>query len=136
MTIQYLGPLDPGGTNVAAAKECSEQSGGRYTVAMSPVANSADATRELFVRRLAAGDENMDIINMDTIYTPEFAEAGWLTEMTGADKEDALNDVLEGPAESVLDEVLVLARALHVFGGSHRSWSFQGWADSGVSGRR
>ena len=68
---------------------------------MSPVANSADATRELFVRRLAAGDKNMDIINMDTIYTPEFAEAGWLTEMTGADKEDALDDVLDGPTQSV-----------------------------------
>ena len=68
---------------------------------MSPVANSADATRELFVRRLAAGDKNMDIINMDTIYTPEFAEAGWMTEMTGANKEDALDDVLDGPAQSV-----------------------------------
>jgi multiple sugar transport system substrate-binding protein len=32
---------------------------------------------------------------------PEFAEAGWMTELTGADKEDALDDVLEGPAQSV-----------------------------------
>ena len=101
VTLNYIGPLDPGGTNVAAAKECSEQSGGQYKIAMSPVGNSADATRELFVRRLAAGDKNMDIINMDTIYTPEFAEAGWMTEMTGANKEDALDDVLHGPAESV-----------------------------------
>lgn len=101
VTLNYVGPLDPGGTNVAAAKECSEQSNGEYRIAMFPVANSADATRELFVRRLAAGDENMDIINMDTIYTPEFAEAGWLTEMTGAAREDALDDVLEGPAQSV-----------------------------------
>lgn len=101
VTLNYIGPLDPGGTNVAAAKECSEQSGGRYEIAMFPVANSADATRELFVRRLAAGDKNMDIINMDTIYTPEFAEAGWMRELTGAQKEDALEDVLPGPAESV-----------------------------------
>lgn len=101
VTLNYVGPLDPGGTNVAAAKECSEQSNGEYRIAMFPVANSADATRELFVRRLAAGDENMDIINMDTIYTPEFAEAGWLTEMTGAARDDALDDVLEGPAQSV-----------------------------------
>jgi multiple sugar transport system substrate-binding protein len=43
----------------------------------------------------------MDIINTDTIYTPEFAEAGWLKEMTGADKKDALDDVLPGPAASV-----------------------------------
>jgi multiple sugar transport system substrate-binding protein len=43
----------------------------------------------------------MDIINTDTIYTPEFAEAGWLKEMTGANKQDALDDVLPGPAASV-----------------------------------
>ena len=38
---------------------------------------------------------------MDTIWTPEFAEAGWLRELKGAEKEDALDDVLAGPAESV-----------------------------------
>ncbi|MBE2316352.1 ABC transporter substrate-binding protein [Solirubrobacter sp. CPCC 204708] len=101
VTLNFVGPIDPGGTNTKAAAECSQQSGGRYRIRQLPVANSADATRELFVRRLAAGDKNMDIINMDTIYTPEFAEAGWLTELTGADKEDALEDVLPGPAESV-----------------------------------
>ena len=41
------------------------------------------------------------MINMDTIWTPEFAEAGWLRELKGAEKEDALDDVLPGPAESV-----------------------------------
>src|SRR4051812_9894694 len=101
VTLNYVGPLDPGGTNVNAAKECSQQSGGRYKIAMFPVGNSADATRELFVRRLSAGDKNMDIINMDTIYTPEFAEAGWMRELTGNEKKDALDDVLAGPAASV-----------------------------------
>jgi len=101
VTLNYYGPLDPAGTNVNAAKECSAASGGKYKIAMFPVGNSADATRELFVRRLAAGDKNMDILNTDTIYTPEFAEAGWLKEMTGADKQDALDDVLPGPAASV-----------------------------------
>src|SRR5690349_14634930 len=98
VTLNYYGPLDPGGTNVKAAAECSKQSNGQYKVAMFPVGNSADATRELFVRRLAAGDKNMDILNTDTIYTPEFAEAGWLREMKGAEKQDALDDVLPGPA--------------------------------------
>src|SRR5689334_3533417 len=101
VTLNYIGPIDPGGTNTKAAAECSQQSGGKYKIAMFPVGNSADATRELFVRRLAAGDQNMDIINMDTIYTPEFAEAGWMKEMTGKDKQDALDDVLPGPAQSV-----------------------------------
>src|SRR3954466_8680365 len=101
VTLNYTGPIDPGGTNTKAAAECSQQSNGQYNIKMFPVGNSADATRELFVRRLAAGDKNMDIINMDTIYTPEFAEAGWMKEMTGADKQDALDDVLPGPASSV-----------------------------------
>jgi multiple sugar transport system substrate-binding protein len=101
VTINLVGPIDPGGTNTKAAKECSDQSGGKYVIKQTPVGNSADATRELYVRRLAAGDQNMDIINMDTIYTPEFAEAGWMRELKGAEKEDALDDVLPGPADSV-----------------------------------
>ena len=101
VTLNLLGPLDPGGTNTKAAKECSDQSGGKYVIKQSPVANSADASRELIVRRLAAGDKNIDIINMDTIWTPEFAEAGWLRELKGAEQEDALDDVLDGPKASV-----------------------------------
>jgi multiple sugar transport system substrate-binding protein len=96
-----LGPIDPGGTNTKAAKECSAQSGGKYVIKQTPVANSADATRELVVRRLAAGDKNIDIINMDTIWTPEFAEAGWLRQLQGEEEADALEDVLDGPKASV-----------------------------------
>src|SRR3954471_18710462 len=101
VTLNLLGPLDPGGTNTKAAKECSTQSKGRYVIKQTPVANSADASRELVVRRLAAGDKNIDIINMDTIWTPEFAEAGWLRELTGSEKTQALDDVLDGPKASV-----------------------------------
>jgi multiple sugar transport system substrate-binding protein len=101
VTLNLFGPLDPGGTNTAAARECSAQSGGKYVIKQTPMANSADASRELAVRRLAAGDKNIDIINMDTIWTPEFAEAGWLRELKGAEQEDALQDVLEGPKASV-----------------------------------
>jgi multiple sugar transport system substrate-binding protein len=101
VTLNLLGPIDPGGTNTKAAKECSDQSGGKYVIEQTPVANSADATRELVVRRLAAGDKNIDIINMDTIWTPEFAEAGWLRQLTGAEEQDALEDVLDGPKASV-----------------------------------
>jgi len=86
---------------VKAAKECSDQSGGKYVIKQTPVANNADASRELIVRRLAAGDKNIDIINMDTIWTPEFAEAGWLRELKGAEQADALDDVLDGPKASV-----------------------------------
>src|SRR3954464_13140050 len=101
VALNMVGPIAPGGTNTKAAAECSQQSGGKYTIKQFPVGSSADTTRELYVRRLAAGDSSMDIINMDTIYTPEFAEAGWMRELTGAEKADALDDVLPGPADSV-----------------------------------
>jgi trehalose/maltose transport system substrate-binding protein len=99
--LKFYSGLDPGGTNVKAAKECGAASGGKYTVELVPLANSADASRELLVRRLAAEDSDIDLINMDTIWTPEFAEAGWLRKLEGAEKADALDDVLEGPADSV-----------------------------------
>ena len=101
VTLNLLGPLDPGGTNVKAAAQCSADSKGAYTIKMTPVSTSADASRELIVRRLAAGDKNIDLVNMDTIWTPEFAEAGWLKQLTGADQADALNDVLPGPKSAV-----------------------------------
>ena len=99
--LKFYSPLDPGGTNVKAAAECSKESNGRYTIELVPLANSADASRELLVRRLAAEDGDIDMINMDTIWTPEFAEAGWLRELKGQEKTKALEDVLPGPAKSV-----------------------------------
>jgi multiple sugar transport system substrate-binding protein len=100
-TLKYYSGLDPGGTNVKAAKDCGDQSGGRYKIEVVPLANSADASRELLVRRLAAKDSDIDLISMDTIWTPEFAEAGWLRKLTGAEKEEATDDVLPGPLKSV-----------------------------------
>ena len=111
--LKFLSPLDPGGTNVKAAQECSAQSNGRYTIEFVPLANSADASRELLVRRLAAKDSEIDLINMDTIWTPEFAEAGWLREFTGADLQDATDDVLPGPLQSVKWEGKVYAVPLN-----------------------
>jgi multiple sugar transport system substrate-binding protein len=100
-TLKYYSGLDPGGTNVKAAKECGAQSGGRYRVKVVPLANSADASRELLVRRLAAKDSDIDLISMDTIWTPEFAEAGWLRKLTGSELRQATDDVLPGPRKSV-----------------------------------
>jgi multiple sugar transport system substrate-binding protein len=100
-SLKFYAPLDPAGTNVKAAAECSAQSRGRYKIEFRPLANNADASRELLVRRLAAQDSDIDLINMDTIWTPEFAEAGWLRKLTGAEKQDATEGVLPGPIQSV-----------------------------------
>src|SRR3954454_15113639 len=99
--LKYYSALDNGGTNIKAAKRCSAESGGKYVVKIVPLANNADASRELLVRRLAAKDPDIDLINMDTIWTPEFAEAGWLRELKGSELKEATDDVLPGPLKSV-----------------------------------
>jgi trehalose/maltose transport system substrate-binding protein len=100
-TLKYYSALDGAGTNVAQAKICSQQSGGKYNIEVTPLANSADASRELLVRRLAAKDSDIDMINMDVIWTPEFAAAGWLKPYTGAQRAQVANGQLPGPLKSV-----------------------------------
>jgi len=101
LKLTYMSQRDNAHTNEKAAAECSQQSGGKYEIEITPLSANVDISRELLVRRLAAGDKNIDLINMDTIWTPEFAEAGWLRELKGSEKEDALDDVLAGPKQSV-----------------------------------
>ncbi len=66
------------GAFLQAAENCSKVSGGQYRIALVPLPADADQQREQLVRRLAAGDHDIDIIGMDVIWTAEFAEAGWL----------------------------------------------------------
>ncbi len=63
----------------AAAAECSRASGGRYTIEQrtQPVRNT-DEQRLHLARRLAAHDPSLDIMELDVIFTGEFAQAGWI----------------------------------------------------------
>ena len=83
-----------------AAATCSEQSGGSYKISITPEANSSDASRQLAVQRLAAHDSDYSLLNMDTIWTAEFAAAGWLKPITGAARQQALQGVLPIAAQS------------------------------------
>ena len=74
---------EPGGAFALAAQACTEQAGGRYRVELADLPPSADQQREQLVRRLAAGDNDIDIMGMDVIWTAEFAEAGWLLPWDG-----------------------------------------------------
>lgn len=73
---------EPSGAFVEAAARCAEGSGeqgtGAYRVRLRPLPADADQQREQLVRRLAAGDSDIDLIGMDVIWTPEFAKAGWI----------------------------------------------------------
>jgi multiple sugar transport system substrate-binding protein len=69
---------EPSGAFTEAARRCADASNGAYQVKLIPLPADADQQREQLVRRLAAGDDDIDIIGMDVIWTPEFAEAGWI----------------------------------------------------------
>ena len=79
----YIFP-EPSGSFDKAAKTCSEQSNGRYTITVNTLPTDADSQRQQLVRRLAAQDSSIDIIGMDVVWTAEFATAGWIKPWTGA----------------------------------------------------
>ncbi|MGW5054176.1 ABC transporter substrate-binding protein [Actinokineospora sp. NPDC004072] len=79
---------------------CQEEAGGRYAIAFNVLPRTADAQREQMVRRLAAGDSDMDVLGLDVTWVAEFAEAGWIEEWTGADKAEVEAGTLEGPLET------------------------------------
>ncbi|WP_040926096.1 ABC transporter substrate-binding protein [Saccharomonospora marina] len=81
---------------------CNEQADGRYRIVYNKLPRDADGQREQMVRRLAAEDETMDVLGLDVTWVPEFAEAGWIEEWTGANKAEAERDVLAGPLETAI----------------------------------
>nr|WP_091299146.1 ABC transporter substrate-binding protein [Amycolatopsis xylanica] len=98
----------PGGTTInlfispedhlqTVVDRCSGQSGGRYRIVYNKLPRGADDQRVQLARRLAAGDKALDIMGLDVTWVPEFAEAGWAEEWTGANQAEAVKDVLPGP---------------------------------------
>jgi multiple sugar transport system substrate-binding protein len=83
-----------------AARQCTELSAGRYQVVFTPLPADADQQREQLVRRLAAGDQAIDIIGMDVIWTAEFAQAGWLLPWQKEQAKRATEDMLPAAIKS------------------------------------
>lgn len=79
---------------------CNAAAGGRYRIVYNKLERGADDQRQQMVLRLAAGDAGMDILGLDVTWVPEFAEAGWIDQWTGANKAAAEDDVLPGPLET------------------------------------
>jgi multiple sugar transport system substrate-binding protein len=69
---------EPSGAFAEAAARCTEASAGHYRIDIVPLPTDADQQREQIVRRLAAGDSDIDLIGMDVIWTAEFAAAAWI----------------------------------------------------------
>ena len=66
----------------------------RFVIVCNFLPQSADGQRRELVRRLAAHDSALDIMAMDVVWAPEFAEAGWVLEWTEANKEQASQGVI------------------------------------------
>ncbi len=99
--INWYAFNEPGGSYDEAVANCNEQANGRYTINYVKLPNIADQQRELLVRRLAAEDDDIDLMSLDVIWTAEFAQAEWIVPWEGERRSAAEEGKLEGPLETV-----------------------------------
>jgi multiple sugar transport system substrate-binding protein len=99
-TLNWFVAIQPGGSIQEIAKQCTEQSQGRYEIQLELLPTDADPQREQLVRRLGAEDSSVDLVGMDIPWTAEFANAGWLREWTGAQAEQVSRDAFDSAVEA------------------------------------
>lgn len=90
------------GAFAQAARHCSDAAEGRYTIELVALPADASQQREQLVRRLAAGDPDIDLIGMDVIWTAEFAEARWILPWEESAARQVRRNRLAGAAESAI----------------------------------
>ena len=101
----YINP-DGGGSDptkggqAQLAKECSAASGGKYTITIQLLPNSASDQRIQLLRRLAAGDSTMDLMSMDPVFVAEFAEAGYLAPVPQSMQEEFTQDRVQSAIDA------------------------------------
>ncbi|MCW2949556.1 MAG: extracellular solute-binding protein family 1 [Thermoleophilia bacterium] len=82
VVIGFMTWGDPTGASDKMYRACEKESGNKYRIDPVAMGPSVDAAREQLTRRLGAGDTSIDLINLDTIWTAEFADAGWLMDIS------------------------------------------------------
>lgn len=101
----YINP-DGGGSDptkggqAQLAKECTDASGGKYKIAVSLLPNGASDQRQQLLRRLAAGDSSIDLMSLDPVFVAEFAEAGFLSPVPAADRQQATDNTVRPAVEA------------------------------------
>ena len=91
----YINP-DGVDTFKKRAAECSTD---QYDIKIQMLPTSATDQRVQLARRLAAEDSSTDLMNLDPVFVPEFANAGWLAEVTDDNTEDDLASTITQSAE-------------------------------------
>jgi len=94
----YINP-DSGG-QAEIASRCTEEAGGRYTISTAVLPRQSAGQREQLVRRLAANDASIDLMSLDPIFVPEFAEAGFLAEIPEDRADQFTENVVPASVES------------------------------------
>ncbi len=89
--LKWYARDEAGGVFGAAIEDCNAAAEGRYRIELAALPANADEQREQLVRRLAAQDPDIDLMNMDVIWTAEFANAGWIRPWP-TDQVDAARD--------------------------------------------
>ncbi len=79
---------DTTGAFTAAVDSFNETNSG-VTAELLELPEEADQQREQQVQRLEAESDECDVLGMDTIWTPEYAAAGWLYDLTPVVEERA-----------------------------------------------
>lgn len=68
---------DPNGMMEKARQKFNEEHD-NINLEFTQMSNDASQMHDQTVTQLSAGSENLDIVNMDVVWTAEFAESGWL----------------------------------------------------------
>lgn len=94
----YINP-DGQDTLNKLAEDCSTDD---YDIAIQLLPASATDQRTQLARRLAAKDSSTDLMSLDPVFVPEFANAEWLKPFEGEQADQVLDDdVLKGAGETV-----------------------------------
>lgn len=94
----YVNP-DGVPTNEATAKRCSTD---EYAIDVQSLPTDASQQRVQVARRLAAEDTGIDLMSLDPVFVPEFANAGFLAEIPEEYHDQATGpDILDGIAQTV-----------------------------------
>jgi multiple sugar transport system substrate-binding protein len=98
--LTFFVAIQPGGTIEKDSERCSEESNGKYEITPEFLPTDATQQREQLVRRLGAEDPSIDIVGMDVIWTGEFANAGWVEEWKGPQKQRVTEKVFPNVIET------------------------------------
>ncbi|ORX08339.1 extracellular solute-binding protein [Mycolicibacillus trivialis] len=104
LSISVYVPANEAATFAAIAARCTERFGGRFAVEQVSLPRGADDQRLQLARRLTGNDRSLDVMALDVVWTPEFADAGWALPLSddpaGLAEDDARTDTLPGPLET------------------------------------